>query len=199
LQALHFGSFGAAAVQWMYFVLGMAGAFLFYSGNLLWIEARRKRQKLVQPRSGKLMAQATLGVCLGCVAGVSAVFLANKLAPAGQLPLWEARSYYALFFGCVLWAFVRPPARAAHELLMLCAGLTLAVPLAHWWHTGLNPLLAMLQGDRVVTGVAVVALLFATVYWKMAGAVLDRGRHGDPHSVWSLRPPGVRVAAAQKK
>jgi uncharacterized iron-regulated membrane protein len=100
---------------------GHGGAFLFYSGNLLWIEARRKRHKLVQPRSGKLMAQATLGVCLGCVAGVSAVFLANKLGPADQLPLWEARSYYAVFFGCVLWAFARPPARAAHELLTLCA------------------------------------------------------------------------------
>ncbi|NYE58970.1 putative iron-regulated membrane protein [Duganella sp. 1224] len=189
LQALHFGGFGEAAVQWMYFVLGMAGAFLFYSGNLLWIEARRKRHKLVQPRSGRLMAQATLGVCLGCVAGVSAVFLANKLAPAGQLPWWEARSYYAVFFGCVLWAFARPPARAAHELLMLCAALALAVPFAHWWHTGANPLLALLQGDGVVAGVALVSLLCAALYWKMARAALQRGRHGDPHSVWSLRGP----------
>lgn len=187
LQALHFGSFGAAAVQWMYFVLGMAGAFLFYSGNLLWIEARRKRHKLVQPRSGRLMAQATLGVCLGCVAGVSAVFLANKLGPHGQLPLWESRSYYAVFFGCVLWAFARPPARAAHELLTLCAVLTLAVPLAHWWSSGLNPLLALLQGDGVVTGVAAVSVLLAILYWRMARAVLARGQHGDPHSVWSLR------------
>ncbi|MRX07426.1 PepSY domain-containing protein [Pseudoduganella sp. FT25W] len=198
LQALHFGSFGDLAVKWTYFVLGVGGAFLFYSGNLLWIEARRKRQKLVQPRSGKLMAQATLGICLGCVAGVSAVFLANKLAPAGQLPLWEERSYYALFFGCVLWAFVRPPARAAHELLTLCAVLTLAVPLAHWWHTGLNPLLALVQGDGVVTGVAIVAMLFAALYWKMARAALHRGRHGDPHSVWSLRQaPSAQEAIQQ--
>ncbi|MYM36238.1 PepSY domain-containing protein [Duganella sp. FT94W] len=187
LQGLHFGSFGEIAVRWMYFILGIGGAFLFYSGNLLWIEARRKRQKLAQPRSGKLMAQATLGVCLGCVAGVSAVFLANKLGPPGQLPLWEARSYYAVFFGCVLWAFARPPARAANELLTLCAALTLAVPLAHWWNTGLNPLLALLRGDFIVAGVAVIALLFAAAFWKMAGAVLHRGRHGDPHSVWSLR------------
>ncbi|WP_373988236.1 PepSY-associated TM helix domain-containing protein [Duganella sp. BuS-21] len=198
LQTLHFGSFGEAAVQWMYFVLGMAGAFLFYSGNLLWIEARRKRQKLVQPRSGRLMAQATLGVCLGCVAGVAAVFLANKLGPDGQLPLWEERSYYAVFFACVLWAYARPPARAAHELLVLCAALTLAVPFAHWWRTGLNPLLALLQGDGVVVGVALVALLFAALYWKMARAVLHRGRHGDPHSVWSLRPAPPTQGAMQQ-
>ncbi|MET0267590.1 MAG: PepSY-associated TM helix domain-containing protein [Duganella sp.] len=189
LYALHFGNFGHLAVQWMYFILGLAGAFLFYSGNLLWIESRRKRLQLSQPRSGRLMAQATLGVCLGCVAGVSAMFLINKLAPAapGQLPLWEERGYYAVFLLAVLWAFARPPARAAHELLVLCALLTAAIPLAHWIATGVNPLLALVTGDGVVTGVALVALLAAALYWKMARAVLARGRHGDPHSVWSLR------------
>lgn len=189
LQALHFGNFGHAAVQWMYFILGLAGAFLFYSGNLIWIEARRKRLSVAQPRSGRLMAQATLGVCLGCVAGVSAMFVINKLAPAapGQLPLWESRGYYAVFWLAVAWAFARPPARAAHELLMACAVLTVAIPLAHWVGTGVNPLQAMLRGDGVTVGVAIVALLAGALFWKMARAVLERGRHGDPHSVWALR------------
>jgi len=189
LQALHFGNFGHAAVQWMYFILGIAGAFLFYSGNLLWIEARRKRLSLVQPRSGRLMAQATLGVCLGCVAGISAMFVINKLAPAapGQLPLWESRGYYAVFWLAVAWAFARPPARAAFELLTACAALTLAIPLSHWVGTGVNPLLALMHGDGVTVAVAVVALLASTLYWKMARAVLRRGLYGDPHSVWSLR------------
>lgn len=189
LQALHFGNFGHAAVQWMYFVLGIAGAFLFYSGNLLWIESRRKRLNLVQPRSGRLMAQATLGVCLGCVAGVSAMFVLNKLAPAapGHLPLWEERGYYVVFWLAVAWAFARPPARAAHELLTLCAALTVAIPCAHWIATGVNPLLALMHGDGVTVGVALVSLLAAALYWKMARAVLRRGLHGDPHSVWALR------------
>ena len=184
----------------MYFILGIAGAFLFYSGNLLWIEARRKRLSLVQPRSGRLMAQATLGVCLGCVAGVSAMFVINKLAPAapGQLPLWESRGYYAVFWLAVAWAFARPPARAAYELLTACAALTLAIPLSHWIATGLNPLLALMRGDGVTVGVAVVALLAAALYWKMARAVLRRGLHGDPHSVWSLRAPPAKQDVARQ-
>lgn len=200
LQALHFGNFGHAAVQWMYFILGVAGAFLFYSGNLLWIEARRKRLSLVQPRSGRLMAQATLGVCLGCVAGISAMFVINKLAPAapGQLPLWESRGYYAVFWLAVVWAFARPPARAAYELLALCAALTVAIPLSHWIGTGVNPLLALMNGDGVTVGVAVVALLAAALYWKMARAVLRRGLHGDPYSVWSLRAPSAKQDVARQ-
>ena len=186
LQTLHYAEYGDAALQWTYFVLGMGGAFLFYSGNLLWIEARRKRNRQVQPRSGRLMAQATLGVCLGCVAGVSAVFLLNKLAP-GELPLWEQRGYHAVFFASVAWAFARPPARAAHELLILCAVLTAAIPLAQWQRSGVNPLLSLMRGDGVISGVALVSLLFAALYWKMARSVLHRGRHGDPHSVWSLQ------------
>jgi uncharacterized iron-regulated membrane protein len=121
LQTLHFGSFGAAAVQWMYFVLGMA-AFLFYSGNLLWIEARRKRHKLVQPRSGKLMAQATLGVCLGCVAGVSAVFLANKLGTGRSAAAVGGAQLLRRVLRLRAVGFRPPAARAAHELLLtLCA------------------------------------------------------------------------------
>jgi hypothetical protein len=154
----------------------------------------------VQPRSGRLMAQATLGVCLGCVAGVSAMFVINKLAPAapGQLPLWESRGYYAVFWLAVVWAFARPPARAAYELLTACAALTVAIPLSHWIATGVNPMLALMRGDGVTVGVAVVALLAAALYWKMARAVLRRGLHGDPHSVWSLRAPSANQDSARQ-
>jgi len=51
--ALHFGDYGNAAVRWLYFLLGLGGAFLFYSGNLLWIESRRRRRQPVQGRSSR--------------------------------------------------------------------------------------------------------------------------------------------------
>lgn len=197
LQTLHYGNFGHAPVQWVYFLLGLAGAFLFYSGNLLWIEARRKRLAQRQPLSGRLMAQATLGVCLGCVAGVSAVFLVNKLFPAapGELPLWEERGYYAVFLLALAWAFIRPPARAAFELLSLCAALTLAIPLAQWAASGVNPLLSLWHGEWVVVSVNAVALAAGWAFWTMGRAALRRGLHGDPHSVWSLRAVDAPAAA----
>lgn len=189
LTSLHYGDFGHAAVLWMYFVLGMAGAFLFYSGNLLWIESRRKHRLREQPRNTRWMAQGTLGVCLGCVAGIAALFLVNKLLPAGPdgLAVWEERTYYAVFFAAIAWAFMRPPARAAHELLMLCSVLSLLLPFAQWHAGGVNPLLSAWRGETVIVVVDLMALLFAWIYWCMARAVLRRGLHGDPHSVWSLQ------------
>ncbi|NRR34370.1 PepSY domain-containing protein [Oxalobacteraceae bacterium] len=196
LYALHYAQLGELVVKWMYFGLGMAGAFLFYSGNLLWIEKRRKQRLAAQPRSGRLMAQATLGVCLGSMAGIGAAFLINKLLPAATADLagWEERAYYAVFLLALAWAFVRPPARAAHELLMACAALALLLPLAQWWRGGVDPLQSAWAGEWVIVGVDAVALVFGLLYWRLARAVLRRGLHGDPHSVWSLESPSVTAA-----
>ncbi|WP_256078063.1 PepSY domain-containing protein [Massilia sp. YIM B04103] len=199
LQTLHFGSFGGYAVKWVYFILGLAGAFLFYSGNLLWIEARRKRSG-AQTRSSRWMAKFTVGFCLGSVAGVGAAFLVNKLLalPAGALPAWEEGAYFAVFFGAIVWAGLRPPARAAHELLLLCAALALALPFAQWRQSGSDPFSALWQGRGIVSGVNLVALGFAWAFWRMARATLRRGRAGDPASVWSLQaPPRTPEAEAQ--
>src|SRR5690606_21366798 len=75
--ALHMASYGGAPLQWIYFVLGLAGAWLFYGGNLLCIESRRRRASRdggvppVQRLDTRLMASVTVGVCLGCICGIS--------------------------------------------------------------------------------------------------------------------------------
>jgi len=181
LQTLHFGTFGHDTVKWLYFVLGLAGAFLFYSGNLLWIETRRKRRQVAQPMRTRVMAALTLGVCLGSVAGISAVFIAGALAPGLGRP-----AYYTVFLACMAWAALRQPARAGHELLWACALLTAAIPLAGWIGYGEGLLAAAWHGHGHRFAVDAVALLLALAYARMAQATLHRGRHGDPNSVWAL-------------
>ncbi|WP_140724803.1 PepSY-associated TM helix domain-containing protein [Pseudomonas sp. Hp2] len=179
LQALHFGNFGHAPLQWLYFLLGLGGAFLFYSGNLLWVEARRKRRQPEQPARTHAMARLTVGVCLGCVAGVSALFVAARLLPPGQ----EKLVYYAVFLGSLAWALLRPTARGAYELLLLCALATALVPVAGLF--GANGWV-MPWNDMVVLAVDACALVLAWAYWAMARASLRRARGGDPNSVWAL-------------
>ncbi|MCF4165265.1 PepSY domain-containing protein [Zavarzinia compransoris] len=188
LTSLHYGNFGGTLLKWLYFILGLAGAFLFYSGNLLYVEARRKRQQAEQPRRTRLMAQLTLGVCLGCIAGISALFVSGALLPER----FDESVYFGLFFACVVWAFLRAPARAGHELLWLCAVVTAAIPAAAWVATGVSPLAALLDGHLHRLWVDVTALLLAWAYARMARATLRRGREGPINSVWSL--PGRRAA-----
>ncbi|WDS34791.1 PepSY-associated TM helix domain-containing protein [Pseudoxanthomonas sp.] len=184
LQGLHFGNYGHGAVQWLYFLLGLAGAFLFYSGNLLWIEARRKRRQHAQPLRTQVMARLTLGVCLGCVGGVSALFIAGALLPESQ----AAMTYYATFFVLLAWALIRKPAKAGAELLFACALLTLLVPVAGWIGTGEHFFAALWNGHWTRFAIGVIALLLAAAYWRMGLAARRRARSGDGNSLWARTP-----------
>ncbi|WP_374577900.1 PepSY-associated TM helix domain-containing protein [Phenylobacterium sp.] len=132
--ALHFGSFGGAPIRWAYFLLGLSGAFIFYTGNLLWIESRRRRERkaglVEQTRSTRVLGALTVGVPLGCVAGVSASVAAAKLLAHDATPGIHSAIYYAVFLAFVGWALARGAARSGFELAIAGAAAMLAVPLA---------------------------------------------------------------------
>lgn len=141
--SLHFGNYGGALVRWIYFLLGLGGAFLFYSGNLLWVETRRRRQReagvpVTQTAATAAMAAATVGVCWGAVAGMSSAMVMGKWLTASGLNLQTVylSAYYAVFLGAIAWAFFRGAAAAAVDLLTVSAVTTLAIPV-----TGLAALL----------------------------------------------------------
>lgn len=189
--ALHMAAFGGPLVPWLYFLLGLAGAWLFYTGNLLWVESRRKRASQAQPlpvqrRDARLMAAATVGVCLGCVCGISSMLLATRWlnGRVGDLVLWHQGLYYAAFFAAVGWAFARGAARAGAELLWCAAALTLAIPLS----TVLARLAAPALPMATVPAVELTALVGALALAGMARAAGRRARQGTADNVWSATP-----------
>ena len=192
--ALHFGSYGGAPVRWGYFVLGLAGAFLFYSGNLLWIESRRKALRrdgvpVTQRRSTFVMASLTVGVTLGCICGISLTLVAGKLLAGrvGDLHTWHIGIYYAVFVAAIGWAMLRGAARGSVELLALATFSTAAIPAASligalapssglWFSADAGPL-------GVDIGAALGALCFAWM-WRKTRARVASDR---VDSVWSWR------------
>ncbi|CAN7354156.1 PepSY-associated TM helix domain-containing protein [Caballeronia sp. LjRoot31] len=186
--ALHFGSYGGEPIQWGYFFLGLAGAFLFYSGNLLWIESRRKLERGADtPRQRPatyFMAALTVGVTLGCVAGISATLAAGKLlnGRVADLSAWHARIYYTVFLASIAWSFVRGGARGSVELLALATGATLLVPLASvagWLFPATG-----LWFEPAAAGVDVCALIGAACFAWMLRATAKRAATGRQDSVW---------------
>ena len=190
LYALHFGEFGNAAVQWLYFLLGLGGAFLFYSGNLLWLETRRKRRQAEQSRGSWFLARLTVGACLGVCAAISAAFVAAQLATlrpellADGIAL-ERWACFVTWGACLLWAFLRRPRRAAQELLWLSAVLTALIPLAHGIASGWWLWRSFAAGHGTWYGVDLTALIVALAFAALARAVARRGRVGDGNSVWA--------------
>jgi hypothetical protein len=112
LFALHFGSFGGTTIRWAYFLMGLAGAMLFYTGNLLWVESRRKERKggaVTQTRSTRILGALTVGVPLGCVAGTAVTLAAAKLVGSGASHGLHSAIYYAVFVVMTGWALMRAP------------------------------------------------------------------------------------------
>lgn len=158
--ALHFGSYGGEWVRWMYFLLGLGGAYLFYSGNLLWLSKRRQQKQYPQARLTHL-ASLTYGVSFGCMAGIAAAMLAGRwLAPLSDNPnLLYLGSYYLVFCAALVLAFYRSGAAARVPLLRLTAGLYLLLPISSalpWMAAPDQPL----WPDATVAAVALCALLF---------------------------------------
>lgn len=193
VYGLHFATYGDVALRLAYFVMGMAGAFVFYSGNLLWIESRRKQRKPAQPRVHRLLAQATVGICIGCCAGVMATFPAALLWPERAVTL----TYYPVFLGALAWSLLRPPARGAVELLCAAACFALLAPLTNAIVTGDHLLRTVLNGQWNIAGFDLGALALACGLIALARATQRRARHGAPDSVWALPPQAAGQACGQ--
>ncbi|MBO6563131.1 MAG: PepSY domain-containing protein [Pseudomonadales bacterium] len=187
LIALHYVSFGGYFVKWLYFVMGLAGAFLFYSGNLLWIETRRKRRQLDQRGNTIFLARLNSGVCIGCMAGVSAAFLASRaLMEMDNRPDITEWTYYLVFFASIAWAFLRPVAAGARDLLYACAFFTALIPVFDGMFLGIPIWESLRLTEWPLFSVSFLSILAAAGFWWMGQSVHRRAVSGDSNSVWAL-------------
>ncbi|MGF6494614.1 putative iron-regulated membrane protein [Luteibacter sp. 621] len=193
---LHFGTFGNLSLRWLYFILGLAGAFLFYSGNLLYIETRRKRRQADQPLKVRAMATATVGVCLGTCLAISVTFVANHLAPyVGAEPTSIVQPVcFTTFFAAIAWTFWRRPAKAAVDLLWATASVSVVVGVLDMALHGDRLSRTLSEGRYDVLGVDLVAIAMGAGFAWLAIATRRRAIEGDPCSVWAARAPRAAVS-----
>ena len=185
IYGAHFGNFAGDAMRWLYFVLGLMGAVLVYSGNLLWLESRRKRNSTLQPAHLRWMARATAGVFLGTCLGIAAAFVGAVVAPS----LTALSIFVVTLAVSVLFAAIMAPAVAATGLLAATALACLAIPAVDAVFTSDNLVRSMAAGDGVLAGVDLVALASALIFALFARTTWRRARRGDPNSVWACPLP----------
>ncbi len=185
--ALHFGSYGGEIGRWGYFTLGLLGAFLFYSGNLLWLEKRRQKNKK-QTRSTRIMASLTVGVCLGSILGVAMCFAATKWLSAFSFSI--NNMYLALYyisFVCALgMSFNLGAAKAAILLLRLLGVICVMVPIASVI-SFISPELGLWPADSLASiMLELMCVLFAVAFFFAAQKTKWRAVNGEKGSVWAV-------------
>lgn len=131
--ALHFGNYGGLAVRWSYVLLGLAGAFLFYTGNLLWVEGRRRRNGGIETASTRALSRLTIGWTLGTAAGISLTIAAAKLTGSGFGEPQATTIFYTTLVTAIAWANLRPERRAKIELAWTAAAATACAALTFLW------------------------------------------------------------------
>lgn len=185
--SLHFGGIGGELGKWVYFIMGLLGAFLFYSGNLLWLEKRRKKQAK-QSKSNRFMASLTIGICLGSMLGVVATMLLSKWLYYVNININSGylACYYITFFSSLIYVFVRGAARSSFQLLYCLSIGCLLIPL--------TSILSMLVFDISLWTsmllpsimVELTALIFAILFYYAALKAKHRAYHGEDNSIWAL-------------
>ncbi|GBR01518.1 PepSY-associated TM helix domain-containing protein [Asaia lannensis] len=148
--ALHFGSYGGVPIRWIYLALGFAGAFLFYTGNKLWIAVRRRKEKatgcLTDTRSTCFLSRLTTGCCTGCMTAIAILLCVALQFPGLLSEAWAFRIYHGVFWLMLLGA------------LPFAAGEALMLWLAAFAHATLA-VLVLLRGGQTYAANWSVALL----------------------------------------
>ncbi|KZN46995.1 PepSY-associated TM helix domain-containing protein [Pseudoalteromonas luteoviolacea] len=183
---LHFGSYGGELGRWIYFIMGLGGAFLFYSGNLIWLEKRRKKQLVTQSKSSNFMASLTVGVCLGSVIGIAGAFAVSKWLTLTALNINIAYMwvYYSLFFASMIGAFILGAARFSLLGLYSFALLCSIVPLTSLCGLLLPNIGIWVPSSAADFGIEVCAICFAIASLLAAKRVKQRVYHGEENSIW---------------
>jgi len=194
--SLHFGNYGGDFTRWLYLALGMGGAFLFYSGNILWIESRVKRQKnpnLAPPAQRKdvqFIANLTIGSCLGTVLGIFMSMLIGRwayvLSPElHSINAWFMSIYYAIFIFSLILSFVLGAARALPTLLLFIAVTLLLLPLTSMLAL-LLPEIGLWSSFSYLWWIDVFSILFAGLFLRFYRQAQARVQSAEVGSIWSV-------------
>ena len=185
--SLHFGGIGGDLGRWVYFIMGLLGAFLFYSGNLLWLEKRRQK-KGEQTKANKFMANLTVGVCFGSILGVVVAMLSSKWLYLMNISINESylACYYIIFFASLIYSFVRGAAKSAIDLQKALGVACLCIPVTSLLLLAIPNEQGWAYSHFSNFSLDIVAFIFAMIFLYGAVKTKHRAYFGQRNSIWAL-------------
>lgn len=108
LYGLHQANFAPIALRWLLFGLGVIGCALIATGNIIWVNQRKKSSK--QSRfTLKLVEKGNVAVIMGITLASLSFFIANKIIPLELFnrTQWEINAFFIVWAASVTHAFTR--------------------------------------------------------------------------------------------
>lgn len=191
--SLHFGNFGGNNVRWLYLILGLGGAYLFYSGNILWIETRARKQKntqdivVKQRKDVVFLANLTISSCLGCVLAIATALMAGKIGTVvlsiDSMNHLYMTVYYAVFIASLIYTFVLGYQKALGHLFLAIACVLIFMPI--------STIVAIVSQDQIFWSysdlwlVDLTAFILALLFFRFYQKAQQRMKVSERGSLWS--------------
>lgn len=194
--ALHLGNYGGTPIRWIYLIFGIGGSYLFYSGNILWIETRLRKQKnpnLAPPQQRKdvmFIANLTVGACLGCMLAVFSSMLVGRWCYVMTPNIVSHNyifmySYYFIFIASLIYSFILGAARSLPHFFLAISIVLALIPM-----TSIIAYLFPTQGIWYSKGsliwVDVTAFGFTLLFFRFYQQANDRAKIAPVSSVWAV-------------
>ncbi|MGY6271537.1 PepSY-associated TM helix domain-containing protein [Achromobacter denitrificans] len=166
---LHMAKFGGLAVQWLYFICGLAGAAMMGTGAVLFMVKRRARHGnefgCATGRIYRLIEGLNVAALAGLAIACASYFWANRLLPVAlqDRAAWELRCFFLVWALALAHAWLCSPRRAWITQLGLLSALCLLLPLLSFATVGDHPYAQIARGDWESAGVELAALAFGVL------------------------------------
>jgi uncharacterized iron-regulated membrane protein len=164
MSDLHMVKFGGAAMKWLYFLCGLAGAAMMGTGAVLFMVKRRAKMGnefgAATARVYRLIEGLNVAALAGLAIACIAYLWANRLLPVSlpQRAGWEVRVFFIVWALTLAHAWLCTPRRAWIGQLGLLAALCLLLPVLSLVTLGDHPLAQIGRGDWESAGVELTAM-----------------------------------------
>ncbi|WP_207901912.1 PepSY-associated TM helix domain-containing protein [Rhodovulum euryhalinum] len=187
LGTLHRARFADTWLRWLFFLSGIGGTVMVGTGLFLWVSKRAAKHARAgrTPSGFRLVERLNVGGVVGLSVAIGAYFWANRLLPVDLTNRadQEIRVFFGVWALACLHAFLRGPARAWPEQLGLAAILFAGMPLLNAATGGGDLVHTILQGNWILAGVDLAALLGGLAFAYAARATAT------PATARTARPP----------
>ncbi len=194
--SLHFAFFGGAVLRWLYLICGFAGAATIASGLVMFTIKREQKHGEAGLGSFRWFAdRMNVAAIAGPMMSSIGYLWAIRLLPAALAHRtdWEVRSFYLVWLVSLVHAFLRKPARAWTEQLVLTAALCLGLPVLGFITPNSSLVFSFTHADWVT---ASVDLFSAAVGLCLLAAARYGGRIAARRPRRAAAPPAQAVPEA---